>query len=85
MRIALPTPSDSEPRPLAGPRNDATDQGGTSGTPISHAPATQEVIDQDDLNCTESEQKHLNQPVHQTGPSPRVGGLHRRYAWLQAA
>ncbi len=63
MRIALLTPSDSEPRPLAGPRNDATDQGGTSGTPLSHAPAIQEVTDQDNLHYTKSEQMHLNQPV----------------------
>ncbi len=63
MKIVLPRVSDSEPRPLAGPRNDATDQGGTSGTPLSHPPATQEGIDQGNLSYTGSEQKHLNQPV----------------------
>ena len=63
MRIAFLTPSDSKLRPLAGPRNDATDQGGTSGTPLSRAPATQEATDPNDRTYTGSEQKHLNQPV----------------------
>ncbi len=63
MRIAFPTASDSELRPLAGPRNDAAHLGGTLGTPLFHPSATQEVTDRNDLSITESEQKHLNQPV----------------------
>lgn len=63
MRIAFLTASDSEPRPLAGPRNDAAHLGGTLATPPLHPSATQEVTEQDDLSITESEQKCLNQPV----------------------
>ncbi len=63
MRIAFPTAPDSEPRPLAAPRNDAAHLGGTLGTPLFHPSATHDVTDRGDPSSTESEQKHLNQPV----------------------